>query len=57
MNKIVNRVLSAGDKFMPERYLKHPGFTLLLVSYLITTKKEFRNFEKQKIQNIFADMS
>ena len=27
MNEIVNKFLLAGDKFMPEMRLKHPGFT------------------------------
>ena len=27
MNEIVNKFLLAGDKFMPEMHLKHPGFT------------------------------
>ena len=27
MNEIVNKVLSAGDKFMPEIHLKQPRFT------------------------------
>ena len=27
MNDIVNKLLIAGDKFTPEMYLKHPGFT------------------------------
>ena len=27
MNKIVNKFLLAGDKFMPERHIKQPGFT------------------------------
>ena len=27
MNKIVNKFLLAGDKFMPEIHLKQPGFT------------------------------
>ena len=27
MNKIVNKILLAGDTFMPEIYLKQPGFT------------------------------
>ena len=26
MNAIVNKVLLAGDKFMPEMYLRQPGF-------------------------------
>ena len=28
MNKIFNKFLLAGDKFMPEMHLKQPGFTL-----------------------------
>ena len=27
MNKIINKVLLTGDKFMPELHLKQPGFT------------------------------
>ena len=27
MNEIVNKFLLAGDKFMPEKHLKQPGFT------------------------------
>ena len=27
MNETVNKFLLAGDKFMPEMYLKQPGFT------------------------------
>ena len=27
MNEIFNKFLLAGNKFMPEMHLKHPGFT------------------------------
>ena len=27
MNEIVNKILMAGDKFMPDMLLKQPGFT------------------------------
>ena len=27
MNKIINKLLLTGDKFMPKLHLKHPGFT------------------------------
>ena len=27
MNQIVKKLLLAGDKFMPEMYLRQPGFT------------------------------
>ena len=39
MNEIVNNVLLAGDKFMPEMYLKQPGFTYSACG-LFTKKKE-----------------
>ena len=29
MNKIINRYLLTGDKFMPELHLKQPGFTYI----------------------------
>ena len=29
MNKIINKILLAGDKFMPEMYLRQPGFTYI----------------------------
>ena len=27
MNEIINKILLAGDKFMPEMHVKEPGFT------------------------------
>ena len=27
MNKVINKLLLTGNKFMPELHLKHPGFT------------------------------
>ena len=29
MNKIINKFLLTGDKFMPELHLKQPGFTYI----------------------------
>ena len=49
MNEIVNKFLSAGDKFMPEMNLKQPGFTY--------SAKECKNLTKHEIQNIFTKMS
>ena len=51
MNEIVNKFILAGDKFMPEMHLKHPGFILLKI------KKEFKNLKKQEIQAIFTKMN
>ena len=42
---IVNKILLAGGKIMPEIHLKQPGFILpLLVDHLQKTKKKFKNF-------------
>ena len=30
MNKIINKFLLTGDKFMPELYLKQTGFTYIV---------------------------
>ena len=39
MNEIVNKFLLIGDKFMPEMYLKIPGFTYSAYG-LFTKNKE-----------------
>ena len=44
MNKIINKFLLAGDKFMPELHLRQPGLT---VDGLLHVVKEFK---KQMIQ-------
>ena len=48
-NKIINRFLLTGDKFMLELHLKKPGFTLLYVEHMLNIVKEFKNLEKQVI--------
>ena len=52
MNEIVNKYLLAGDKFMPEMYLKKPGVIYGACGPFTKIKKEFKNLKKQKIQNI-----
>ena len=39
MNKVINKFLLAGDKFMPEMHLRQPGFTYIACG-LFTKKKE-----------------
>ena len=56
MNKIVNKFLLAGDKFMPEMHLKQPGFTYSACGPF-TKNKEFKNLKKQEIQAIFTKMN
>ena len=47
MNKIINKFLLNDDKFMPEFYLKHPGFTYSACTPF--TKHCERNLEKLEI--------
>ena len=59
MNEIVNKLLLAGDKFMPEKNLKQPEFTYSACGPFTKTKKEFENSKKQKIQiwTLFTKMN
>ena len=46
MNEIVNKFLPAGEKFMPEMYLKQPGFNYSASGPFTKkkkTKKELKN--------------
>ena len=56
MNKIVNKFLLVGDKFMPEMHLRQPGFTYSACGPF-TKNKEFKNLKKQEIQAIFTKMN
>ena len=57
MNKIVNKFLLVGDKFMPEMHLKQPGFlNMVVLVHLLKIKKELKNLSKQEIQNILTKM-
>ena len=57
MNEILNRFLLAGDTFMPKMHLKQPEFTYSACRPFTKRKKEFKSLKKQKIQNIFTEMS
>ena len=57
MNIIMNKFLLAGDKFMPEMYLRQPQFVYSACGPFIKIKKEFKNLKKQEIQAIFTKMN
>ena len=57
MNKIVNKFLLAGNKYMPEIHLKQPGFTYSACGPFTEIKKEYKILRKQEIQDIFTEMS
>ena len=54
MNEIVNTFSLAEDKFIPEMYLIHPGFTYSACGPFIKTKKEYKNSKKQEGHDIFV---
>ena len=46
MNKIINKPLLTGDKFMPEMHLKQPGFIYSACGRFTKHREEFKNVEK-----------
>ena len=44
MNEIVNKFLLVGDKYMPEMYLKQPGFTYSACSSFTKNNEEMEKF-------------
>ena len=57
MNKILNKFLLAGDKFMPEIHLKQPGFAYVACGPFTKNKKEFTNLKILEILTIFIKMN
>ena len=57
MNKIINKFLLAGDKFMPEMHLRQSQFVSSTCGPFTKIKKEFKNLKKQEIQAIFTKMN
>ena len=53
MNAILNTLLLVGDKFMPEIYLKQPGFTYSVCGPFTKNKERMQKKKKQEIQDIF----
>ena len=54
MNEIVNKVLLAGDKFMPEMHLKQTDLNIVLAKHLQKPKEEHKNLKKQETHDIFT---
>ena len=57
MNKVVNKCLLVGDKFMPEMHLKQPGFTYSACGPFTKNKEKIQNLKKQEIRIIFTKMN
>ena len=56
MNEIVNKLLFAGDKFMPEMHLKQPGFTYSACGPFIKNRERIQKF-KETGQAMFTKMN
>ena len=56
MNKIVNKFLLVGDKFMPEMHLKQPGFTFSACGPLTRNKERIEKF-RQTANTNFREIS
>ena len=57
MNQIINKFLLAGDKFMPEIYLRQPGFTYSACGSFTKNEDKFQKFRQtediSKISKIY----
>ena len=57
MNKIVNKFLLPGDKYMPELPLGQPGFTYGACGPFTKHPERIKKFEKQAIQSMSMKMN
>ena len=48
MNKTINKLLLAEDKFMPEMHLKEPGFTYSACESFNNTKQRIQIFKETR---------
>ena len=48
MNEIVNKFLLAGDKFMPEKHLKQPGFAYNACGPFTKNKERIKKFKETR---------
>ena len=49
MNKIINKFLLTGDKFMPELHLKQPRFPYSACGALTKHRERIQKFSEQEI--------
>ena len=53
MNEIVNKILLAGDKFMPKMHLGQPEYTRSAFGLFTKNKERIKSLKKQEIHDIF----
>ena len=54
-NDIVNKLLLAGDKFMPEMHLKQPTFTYSACGPFTKNKERIQKFKETVDTNIYRN--
>ena len=57
MNEVVNKLLLAGDKYLPEMHLKQPWFTYNACGSFTKNKEWIQKFKEQETQTIFTKMN
>ena len=57
MNEIVNTLLLAGDKFIPEMHLRQPGFTYSPCGPFTKTKERIQTFIKANYIKLVLNMT
>ena len=56
MNKIVNKLLLTGDKFIPELHLKQPGFTYSVCGPFTKYRERIQNFrETGSLKHLYSN--
>ena len=56
MNKIINKSLLTGDKFMPESHLKQPGFTYSACGPFIKHRERSQTFrETSNLKDLYRN--
>ena len=48
MNEIAKKLLLAGNKFIPEMHLKHPGFTSRICESFTKNKERINKFKERR---------
>ena len=57
MNKIINKFLLTGEKFMPELHLKQPGFTDSACGSFTKHRERIKKFRETSNVNIYIEMN
>ena len=57
MNNVINKILLAGDKFMPEMHLRQPQFIYSACGPFTRHKERIKKLKKTGVLVIFIEMS